>query len=275
MASDGKLPSTESVNLSYASLGIFGALFIPALFITWKHGKAGMVCWPIFASYFPLRFVSDAYLIIHKDDVQENNTITMMTNAGSIVCLSLTLIGMVYEAMNLMPSTSRGWGRKAILGITHLTNTIGIGMAAYAGKPDEDADGGVVNTMLDKIGNCLMFLVMVGVLFWLWPVGKRVFSSRHEGNYKAAKALIMAAGPGTVLQLIRLSYSLTYAFNRIESLDPVTGSFATRLILMFGTQLCVVIVCLVGGWFSKDARPQPQERVNSATEMNDASRGLV
>ncbi|KAK7408445.1 hypothetical protein QQX98_009372 [Neonectria punicea] len=275
MASDGNLPSTESINLSYASLGIFGALFIPALYITYKHGKPGMICWPIFVSYFPLRFASDAYHIVRRNNPEENNTITMMTNAGSIVCLSLTLIGMVYEALNLTHSTSRRLGRKVILGVSHLVNTIGIGMAAYAGKPDENADGGVKNTMLDKIGNCLIFLVMVGVLFWLWPIGKRVFSERQDTNYKAAKALIMAAGPGTVLQLIRLSYSLTYAFNRVPSLDPVTGSFATRLILMFGTQLCVVIVVLVGGWFSMDARPQPQERVNSATEMNDASTGLV
>lgn len=178
--------------------------------------------------------------------------------------------------LNLTPSTSRRIGRKVILGVTHLTNTIGIGMASYAGESDEGASGGVKNTMLNKIGNCLLFLVMVAVLFWLWPVGKRVFSARHDANYKAAKALIMAAGPATVLQLIRLSYNLTYAFNRISVLDPVTGSFATRLILMFGTQLCVVIIVIVGGWFSKDARPRPQERVSSeSTEMNDASTNLV
>lgn len=97
MASNN-LPSQASVNLSYASLGIFGALFLPAVFIAWKHGKAGIICWPIFVSYFGLRFASDAYHIMRRHDTQEENTVTLMTNAGSIVCLSLTLIGMVYEA---------------------------------------------------------------------------------------------------------------------------------------------------------------------------------
>ncbi|KAH7020375.1 hypothetical protein EDB80DRAFT_562272 [Ilyonectria destructans] len=275
MASNN-LPSQASVNLSYASLGIFGALFLPAVFIAWKHGKAGIICWPIFVSYFGLRFASDAYHIMRRHDTQEENTVTLMTNAGSIVCLSLTLIGMVYEAVCLIPTTSRRMGRKIILGVTHLTNTIGIGMAAYAGKADPDESEGVKNAMLNKIGNLLMFGVMIGVLFWLWPAGKRVFSARQDVNYKAAKALIMAAGPATVIHLIRLSYGVTYAFNRIPSLDPVTGSFATRLVLMFGTQLLVVLVVLVGGWFSKDAVPQPQVRVDDRSiEINDASTSLV
>lgn len=180
------------------------------------------------------------------------------------------------DRLCLIPSTSRRMGRKIILGVTHLTNTIGIGMAAYAGKADPNESEGVKNAMLNKIGNLLMFGVMVGVLFWLWPAGKRVFSARQDVNYKAAKALIMAAGPATVLHLIRLSYGVTYAFNRIPSLDPVTGSFATRLVLMFGTQLFVVLVVLVGGWFSKDAVPQPQVRVDDRSiEINDASTSLV
>ncbi|KAI8717609.1 hypothetical protein NCS52_00837300 [Fusarium sp. LHS14.1] len=276
MSTTNNLPSNNTLNLSYAALGIFGALLLPSVYITWKHGKPGIICWPIFVSFFVLRFVSDAYLIIRKNDPEEPTTVTMMTNAGGIVCLSLTLIGMIYEAVNLIPSQSKRWGRKIMLGATHLGNTVGIGMAAYAGKPDDDAPGGVKDETLNKVGNILMFLVMVVVLFWLWPSAKRVFSARQEVNYKESKALIMAAGPGIVLQLIRLSYSLTYAFNRIESLDPVTGSFATRLVLMFGTQLCIVLVIIAGGWFSKDALPPSLIKVGAAdVEMNRASERLV
>ncbi|KAJ4327635.1 hypothetical protein N0V84_001884 [Fusarium piperis] len=107
-----------------------------------------------------------------------------------------------------------------MLGVTHLGNTVGIGMAEYSGKPDDDAAGGVKNKTLNKIGNLVIFLVMVVVLFWLWPATKGVLSVRQEVNYKASKALVMTSGPGIVLHLIRLSYSLTYAFNRIPSLDP-------------------------------------------------------
>lgn len=98
MSTTNNLPSNNTLNLSYAALGIFGALLLPSVYITWKHGKAGIICWPIFVSFFVLRFVSDAYLIIRKNDPEEPTTVTMMTNAGGIVCLSLTLIGMIYEA---------------------------------------------------------------------------------------------------------------------------------------------------------------------------------
>lgn len=123
------------------------------------------------------------------------------------------------NSVNLIPCHSKRWGRKIMLAATHLGNTVGIGMAAYAGKPDDDAPGGVKSENLNKIGNMHMFLVMVVVLFWLWPATKQVLLARQEVNYKASKALVMAAGPGIVLQLIRLSYSLTYAFNRIPSLS--------------------------------------------------------
>lgn len=90
-------PSADKIHLAIASLIIFGLLLFPAIWITWKHGKRGMICWPIFVSFFPLRFVSDAWQIAQRNEPEIPNTVTIMTNAGSIACLSLTLIGMVYE----------------------------------------------------------------------------------------------------------------------------------------------------------------------------------
>lgn len=90
-------PSASIINLAIADLAIYGALFFPTCWITWKHGKTGMVCWPIFLSYFALRFVSDAYQIAHRNDPNIPNTVAIMTNAGSLACLSLTIIGILYE----------------------------------------------------------------------------------------------------------------------------------------------------------------------------------
>jgi hypothetical protein len=48
--------------------------------------------------------------------------------------------------------------------------------------------------------------------------------------------------------LIRLAYNTTYAFSPIPSLNPVSGTFATKLILIFGTQLGATLAMVAGGW---------------------------
>lgn len=90
-------PAASKINLAIADLVLHAILFFPTIWITWRHGKAGMVCWPIFLSYFPLRFVSDAYQISHRHDPEIPNTVVIMTNSGSIACLTLALIGIIYE----------------------------------------------------------------------------------------------------------------------------------------------------------------------------------
>ena len=90
-------PSADKINLAIADLVLYILLLFPVIRITWRHGKAGMVCWPIFISFFPLRFVSDAYQIVKRNEPAIPNAVAIMTNAGSIACLSLTIIGLIYE----------------------------------------------------------------------------------------------------------------------------------------------------------------------------------
>jgi hypothetical protein len=90
--------SSNVVNLAYADLVIYAILFLPIVWVAWKHGKAGMVCWPIFVSYFVIRFVADIYQIIQKNEPLVPNQVVVLTLSGSIACLTLTLIGIIYEA---------------------------------------------------------------------------------------------------------------------------------------------------------------------------------
>ena len=98
MADAASLPSKSIIRLAIGDLAIYTAFLPLALWITWKHGKTGMVCWPIFLSYFGLRFASDIYEIINRYEPEQYNMIVIMTNSGSLACLSLTLIGLIYEA---------------------------------------------------------------------------------------------------------------------------------------------------------------------------------
>lgn len=98
--SENQLPppaSRNEINLAYADIVIHAVLFPIVLYITWKHGKKGMVCWPIFASYFILHFVAKGYQLANQDKPDIPNAVSIFTHSGSIACLMFGLIGIVYE----------------------------------------------------------------------------------------------------------------------------------------------------------------------------------
>ncbi|KAK1625561.1 hypothetical protein BDP81DRAFT_495966 [Colletotrichum phormii] len=268
--------SREVVNLAIAELVLYGLMFPAAVWITWKHGKKGMVCWPIFVSHFGMRFIADIHQVIKRDEPLLPNQFNIMTSAGSLACLSLTLIGIVYEAVFcsniILPGSRKRWTEKIILGVTHLTNTAGIGMATYGGSPSHE--GGLINNSLNQIGNCLELFVMFAVFAWLWPTYKKIRSSSSP-NCRPAMLMIRAAVVGLPFQLIHLAYTTTYAFNQISSLDPIMGSFATKLVLIFGTYLGVTIAMLAGGWLGMSADMPKAVQVELTSNDVEGNNNLV
>jgi len=90
--------SSPSAGLAMADLAIYTLLLPVAVCIAWTHGRTGLACWPILLAYFGQRFVADIYQIVHRHDPPRPNGILGMTSAGSLACLSLAIIGLVYEA---------------------------------------------------------------------------------------------------------------------------------------------------------------------------------
>ncbi|KAF7556253.1 hypothetical protein G7Z17_g1534 [Cylindrodendrum hubeiense] len=270
-----QLPSASKNNLAIADLAIHATILFPVLWIAFKHGKLGMLCWPIFISYFPLRFVSDIYQIIHRNEPELPNTVAIMTNAGSLACLTLTIIGIIYEINNILPLPPKQWKEKIILGITHLANTVGIGLATYGGAPSATTSTGVVSANLNKIGNCMMLFVMFALCWWLWSTGKRLASLKQHPNFTFARHMYRATCAALPFQLVRIGYNLTYALTPVASLDPVMGTFATRFILMFIMQLGVVLAVTAGGWLSIGFVPVKQLIDEGQGNDMETVRGLV
>ncbi|KAJ4422542.1 hypothetical protein N0V82_002770 [Gnomoniopsis sp. IMI 355080] len=211
-----------------------------------------------------MRYASDIYQIIHRHDPGVTNACLIVTEAGTLACLSMTIIGLVYEANIILPVSGKGWTQKILLAVTHLTNTAGIAMATYGGSPSET--GGVFNAVINKVGNVLMILVMVIVCAWIWPSWRKTKTFSRHFNSRNARWLLLAACAGMPFQMIRLIYNTTYAFDRIASLDPVMGTFATQFVLLFLMHLAVVITSTAGGWVSRD--------VNDGKHITDDSSNL-
>lgn len=154
----------------------------------------------------------------------------------------------------ILPVRWKGWDQKILLAVTHLMNTTGIAMATYGGAPS--TTGGVFNDVINKVGNLLMILVMLIVGVWIWPSWKRVNTFSDHVNYRNARWLLIAACASLPFQMIRLIYNTTYAFDRITSLDPVMGTFATQFVLLFLLHLVVGLIAIVGGWLSRHITDQ-------------------
>lgn len=118
----------------------------------------------------------------------------------------------------------------------------------------------MVNKSFSQIGNLMMLWVLFAVCAWMWPTWKKVqkFQSYHP-NAAPARNLLFAGAVAMPFWLTRIGYETVYAFNHdVTSLDPVMGSFATKLVLLFGTYLLSSTALLAGGWLSKDLIPLAQ-----------------
>ncbi|KAF4459903.1 hypothetical protein FALBO_13337 [Fusarium albosuccineum] len=267
-------PSAGSIDLSITALVIFGILFFPTVYITYKHGKPGMMCWPILVSFFLMRFAYDIEHILRRNEPDIPTAVTMITYPGIVVCLAYTIIGMIFEAMNLVSTPSGRWSRKAVLGVIHLGTLLGVALASLGGTPSKERPGQVTNPTIEKAGNIIMLVMMLVVLGWWWHAAQRVFSAMQETNFGAARALVIAALPGVFIQLIRQVHGVYFAFTRDATLDPITGSLGTKIILMFVPQLCIVVIAVASGWMSKNARPRPKISRIESIDI-EISRGWV
>ncbi|KAJ3532715.1 hypothetical protein NM208_g8315 [Fusarium decemcellulare] len=247
-------PSAGSIDLSITALVIFGILFFPTVYITFKHGKPGMLCWPILMSFFLMRFAYDIEHILRRNEPDIPTAVTMITYPGIVVCLAYTIIGMIFEAMNLVSTPSGRWSRKAVLGVIHLGTLLGIALASLGGTPSKERPGQVTNPTIEKAGNIIMLVIMLVVLGWWWHAAQRVFSAMQEANFGAARALVVAALPGVF-------YSVdTTGPRRLLCLhprrDPGSNYWKPR------------------GWMSKNARPRPKISRIESIDI-EISRGWV
>ncbi|KAF4333194.1 hypothetical protein FBEOM_12992 [Fusarium beomiforme] len=263
-------PTTECIGLSATALIVFSILFFPALYIAYRHRTTGQNCWPILISFFIFRIASDIYYLSRLNEPDTPTTFAMVAAGACAATQSLTIIGLIYEALNLPLSPYKRSRNRIVLITMHVIYTIATVFAAYGGNRDTSMPGNVRNKALSQAGNVIMFLVMLGTLVWLYPAGKHTFNARQDLGYHAAKTLLMAAAPATVLQLIRMNYDLIYALTLLPQLHPTTGSFAMRFIT-FSLQLAIVTIALTAGWLTRDAA---RIRI-AALQSNSSMTGLV
>lgn len=112
--------------------------------------------------------------------------------------------------------------------------------------------------MLAKIGYLVVIAALVVLCGWLGWTARHIWSYRSTKTYFGAYVMLLAAGVAFVFHAIRIAHEVTFAFSRLHSLDPMGGSLATKVVLVYGVELCAVLLMIVGGICGK---PQRQAQV--------------
>ncbi|CAF3542038.1 unnamed protein product [Fusarium graminearum] len=261
-------PTTACIGLAATTVIVFVALLFPAVYVAYKHRKVGQSWFPPFMFFFIFRITSEIYYLSQWKEPDTPTVYAMVACAASTATLSVTIVGLIYEALNLPLFPYKRQRNRIVVIAMNVVYNIGTILAAYGGTRDTTMPSQVKNIVADKAGNIIMFLVMIGTLSWLYPAGKHIYYARQDITFRSAEVLMMAAAPATVLQLIRMNYDLIYVFTQIAMLHPTTGSFAIRFVT-FCLQLAIVGLVIVAGWFSKDAATIRERalKTDSTTEL--------
>lgn len=91
-------PTTACIGLSAAALIAFIILLFPALYVAYKHRKAGKAWFPPFMFFFIFRIASDIYYLSRRNEPDTPTAFAMMAASACTATLSVSIIGLIYEA---------------------------------------------------------------------------------------------------------------------------------------------------------------------------------
>ena len=156
----------------------------------------------------------------------------------------------------------------------HLIVTIGIALSAYGGahlsQPESAKNNHAKDNTLRKIGSLLLFLTAMLLIAYAFNTYRRLKAvPRSLLNHNAIRLMYsaMLALPFTA---IRATYGIVYSFDYSPKVNPVTGVFAVKLVLIFLVQLLAVFALVIGGIMTRNIRME-DESVSSGPEYTHAT----
>jgi hypothetical protein len=158
----------------------------------------------------------------------------------------------------------------------HLLITIAIVLSAYGGahlgQPESAKNSHAKDNTIRKVGSLLLFLatmLLIAYTFNTYRSLKALPSSRLNHNAIRLLYFVMLALPFTA---IRATYGIVYSFDHSPTVNPVTGAFAVKLVLIFLVQLLAVLALVIGGIMTRNIRIE-DESISSGPEYTRATSG--
>ncbi|KIX01049.1 uncharacterized protein Z518_10115 [Rhinocladiella mackenziei CBS 650.93] len=203
----------QSTSLSVAELAIYLILIPATAWFAYKHGRR------VLLGYI--------YLIIFE---------TLRVVAGGI---------QIHAHNTGKPSTTG-----AIIDSQHLSTSVlsqASPLAATGGSKlaDQNATQSDVDTAhtLQEVGSVILLVTWTALVVLCVQLNLKL-SSRRNLRILMAIACVFVG--------IRAIYSVVYAFDRSPSLNPITGDFTVKVILVILVQLMAALVLLIVGFLTRN-----------------------
>ncbi|KAI1608955.1 hypothetical protein EDD37DRAFT_612258 [Exophiala viscosa] len=240
------MPLDKTTDLSIAELAIYITLIPPTAWLFFKHGRRAFLAYIYLLIFQSLRIVA-AGLQINAHNEHKTSTTGSILDAVGLSPLLLAFSGFLYELGRYYApptQTPRRMHFEEIL--IHFGASTGIALAAVGGSnlTKSNATPSSISSAhhLQEGGSVLLLLTWAGIAYLC------VRLCRNMGGFGGLIVLLLVAG---LCIGIRAVYSVVYAFDHSASVNPITGKFAIKLILVFMVQLLAVMALLATGFLTR------------------------
>ncbi|KAL6240832.1 hypothetical protein RBB50_012247 [Rhinocladiella similis] len=251
----------NTTNLSIAELAIYTVLVPITVYLFFQHGRRSTLGYIYLFAFESLRIVSACLQIsAHSHHKTSSTTGSIIASVG-LSPLILAISGFIYELSSYsythrqqqqqqQQQQSSDRTRRLLIVrevLVHLGAYTGIALAASGAS--NLANSNATASDIDHAHTLQETGVTLILITWL---GETYMCSRlcmTLGIFSPASVSLSAS---CLLVGARCIYSVVYAFDHSPSVNPITGSFAIKVILVFLVQLVAVVALLIVGFVTRD-----------------------
>jgi hypothetical protein len=285
------MPLSNTSVLSCVELALYAILVPPALFIAYRHGRHGILGYFYLNISIAVRIAAAISQLVNNDNDNSNDptaTLSLTTAVLSSIGLSpliLAMSGILHELHHYLHQASAATNGKKnksrwplFLQVQiHTICTVGMVLLILGSihlaeaKSASDANAAY---KLRSAGAVLWFvtwLVLVQYIAWLY--------FRYRGIQDKTSRSTTALRNWTLVALLfggaKVVYAAVYTLDHADAaINPITGSFAIKVVLVVGMQFGAALAMTVGGWMSLGiAREYQKQRPKAARRTDRVFRG--
>ncbi|KAK5454289.1 hypothetical protein LTS15_006289 [Exophiala xenobiotica] len=244
----------NTTSLSAAELAIYLILIPLTVWLFFKHGRRASLAYIYLIIFETLRLVA-AGLQIHAHSQHTTSKTGAIIDSVGLSPLLLAFSGFLYELSSYYYSPpGRSSNRFIVLEevLVHVGAYTGIALAALGASNLTKSNPTQSNIdqahTLQETGVVLLLLTWIVLVYMCFRLCRALGQRLQPGAVLPILLLAIAC----IFVGVRSVYSVVYAFDHSTSVNPITGGFAIKLVLVFLVQLIAVVALLSVGYFTRN-----------------------
>lgn len=254
--------------LSSVELALYALLAPPALFIAYRHGRHGILGYFYLNISIAVRIAAAICQLIdnNNDNTTAPSRATLILSSIGLSPLLLATSGILHGLHHYLllasattaPSKKSRWLLVIQIQI-HTLCTVGMILLILGSIHLAEATSSSEANAAYKLrsaGAVLWFVTWLGLMqyiAWLFFRFRRVQQQQEKKNiHRSTTALRNWTLVALLFGGAKVVYAAVYALDHADTaINPVTGSFAIKVVLVVGVQFFAVVAMVVGGWMSR------------------------